>query len=234
MHSFLRALEHEQKSSDTPPLPFEDCQKRYFAQCGLFVYNNDIYTAIVGLKKGGVITISSKEKVLFVDCGYRVNLRNYTIAATNWQDPAYNTHTDGNFAEVYGKMNKIHLKESTPFLLTGLRIVSFFLGRTIIGFLKNQLIFVKKHANIYFHRTITFESEEIIIKDKLTSPKPVIYKNASNSSLRHVASGKFFAITDLLNKNQKNYNYKSILITRKYNCKTGTLHETLNTDAANG
>ena len=53
---------------------------------------------------------------------------------------------------------------------------------------------------VHFRRTIRFETDQIIIKDVIENRGKEVYelKAASNISLRHVASGKFFTTSDLL------------------------------------
>lgn len=231
LHSFIRALEHEKNYSfpnPVPALPCENAQTRYFEQSGLISYNNSCYTAIVGLRKGGVIQAYDKKSARFVDCGYRVSLGKATAAATNWQDSSYKYSFSENIAFVQGKMNKIKLKTSTPFLLTGLRIVSFIVGRRIVNYLKNRLILTDNHADISFKRNIKFEDEMIIIQDYLESMNPVCYETADNMSLRLVASGKFFSTTDLIARREKKSYGTRLNITRVFNILNGDITETIN------
>ena len=231
LHSFLRALEHEQKNDAVtmiPALPYENAETRYFEHSGLIVYNNACYAAIVGLRKGGVIIVFNKKRCIFIDCGYRVSFGNAAAATTNWQDPSYECSFSGNIAKVQGKMNKVHLKSSTPLLLAGLRLAAFFFGKKIINYLKSKLIFVDKHVDITFRRTIIFEREIITIKDYLSSANPVLYETADNMSLRHVASGKFFSLTDLL-ANRRELKYGTELeIERILNVETENMTECVN------
>lgn len=230
MHSFLRALEKEQKNIPTAPiplLPYENAETRFFNHSGLLAYNNDCYTAIVGLQKGGVIVVFDKKSSRFIDCGYRVSYGKSTAATTNWQDSSYKFSFSGNHAEVQGQMNKIHLKSSTPILLMGLRVVSLLVGRRIIKYLKSKLIFVDEHVDIRFERKIDFEDESITITDHLNSPTSVRYEAADNMSMRLVASGKFFSLTDLLAKRKDLKNGTTMTVIRKVNVRTGDTTETI-------
>jgi len=230
LHSFLRALEREQKNDavvSIPALPYERNETRYFESSGLISYHNACYSAVVGLQKGGVIMMFDKKDICFIDCGYRVGFGNAVAAATNWQDSSYKYSFSGNVAEVRGKMNKVRLKSSTPILLAGLRIVSFFAGKRIIGYLKRKLILMDKHVDINFKRVIGFEDETITVKDYLDSKNRVRYEAADNMSLRFVASSKFFSVTDLLAKRKELKYGTAMEVERVFNIRTGNVTETV-------
>lgn len=201
LHSFLRALEKEQKYGklkEIKELPFQGKDIRYFVKSGLLSYNNEIYSAYVGLQKGGVIKIFNKENELFINCGYRVDYGKGSVAATNWQDSSYEVSFESDKATINGNMNKVKLKIPSTILHMGLRVVSFICGSKIIGFLKRQIILVDKHVNVKFRREIVFSDDCIEITDTINSPLNITLESASNMSLRHVASGKFFMTSDLM------------------------------------
>lgn len=206
LHSFLRAIEYEQRRkmqvrlserlNQLPPI----C---YFENAGLLVYRNSKYSAFVGMAKGGVIKIFDDSKELFVNCGYRVDYGKGVVATTNWQDAGYKYSFDGNTAIVKGLLSKVNQKVSKPILHMGLRVISFFVGSRIISYLKRKLIFVENHTDIEFTRTIQFADDAIAVKDILAAPRSVQFRRAGNMSLRHVASGKFFADSDLIAKEDR-------------------------------
>ena len=85
----------------------------------------------------------------------------------------------------------------------GLRVISFLLGNKIIGFLKRKLIFVDQHCDIRFTRKIIWKEKQILIEDEFESDQEYRLIHATNMSLRHVASGKFFGKSDLLDRKNK-------------------------------
>ena len=230
MHSFLRALEHEQrnkKESSVPLLPHERAETRYFEQCGLVSFNNEKYTAIAGLQKGGVLLVFNKNEACFVDCGYRVGFGNATAAATNWQDHSYKYSFAEGEATVQGEMNKIRLRTSTPILSAGLRVASFLLGNRIISFLKGKVIFIDKHIGISFKRAISFQDEKVVIEDYLSSADPVRFETADNMSMRLAVSGKFFSLTDLLAKRRELKHGKEMRVRRTFDINSLSVEETV-------
>ena len=137
------------------------------------------------------------------------------VAATNWLDPAYKISYGDNSAKISGYMNKVSLKVPSPILHLGLRVISFTFGRRIIGFLKKKIILVDKHSDISFNREITIKKNLIEILDELFSPQAVTIERAGNMSLRHVASGKFFAESDFLISNEETTESENICSIRR-------------------
>ena len=172
---------------------------KYFPNAGLFVYKKNNIYIVLGLKKGGIIKIFKDNKEIYLDCGYRVKAKKSGgILTTNWQDNSYNIIQDGTKFVIEGYMNKVNQKVSTPIMHMGLRIISLLFGNKIIGFLKKKLIFANTKSNIYFKRIIKIEGDKVSIQDHIKSPDKITLEKASNMSLRHVASGKFFMNSDLL------------------------------------
>ena len=94
-------------------------------------------------------------------------------------------------------MNLVKQKIATPIMLTGLRVVSAIVGNKIIGMLKKLIILVDKKTDIQFERMIFLQKDKIVIDDVISSPKKIFLECADSFSLRHVASGKFFSLTDI-------------------------------------
>ncbi len=201
LHSFLRAVENskgeESKAVFASKLPFEYDQERYFAEAGLLsCTRGDVYM-IVGASKGGVCRIFKNKKECFADYGYRVKLDEGKVAATNWQSADYHIEYEACRIKVSGNMNLVKQKIATPIMLTGLRVVSAIVGNKIIGMLKKLIILVDKKTDIQFERMIFLQKDKIVIDDVISSPKKIFLECADSFSLRHVASGKFFSLTDI-------------------------------------
>lgn len=200
LHSFLRALEKEKNPAPEPEgdLPCrQDGVEAFFPEAGLYLFGDGRDYAIVGGKKGGVIKLYRDGKPVWVDCGYRVVYPKAKIAATNWQDDTWQVAQRPNEIKIKGQFTLVGMKRPTPILHMGLRVVSFLVGNRIIGTLKKKIILVNKHVEIGFERNIRFKDGEVIVRDTIKSPNPVTVRAADNFSLRHVASGKFYASSDL-------------------------------------
>lgn len=207
LHSFLRAQEKRDISytNGNESLPYQFNHEKFFNESGLVSFKNDEYIVILSLGKGGLIKVFFNKKEVYIDCGYRINYGNGEVGTTNWLDPEYRIEYQDEEYRVSGVMNKVKLKVSTPFMHIGLRGASFLFGNKIIGFLKNKIIFVNNHNNVSFNRKIKLNRNYIEIYDYFDSLENFTLEHASNMSLRHVASGKFFMTSDLLAKNDIKY-----------------------------
>lgn len=176
------------------------------------------------MQKGGLIRILQDDKVVFWDCGYRINFNKGSVAATNWQDPSYQCKYDENQYCVSGNFNVVGQKVSTPVLHVGLRGVALLIGNRIIHTLKKKIILVDKHIDVQFERKILIQDQELCICDSISGVSSGIVEPASNMSLRHVASGKFFTPTDLYDFSNRNIKTKlNIRLRTTVNFQSGTV-----------
>lgn len=231
MHSFLRAVEKRNRESvvcDIAKLPFEHNQTKYFEHAGLLSYTQGSKYIIIGGYKGGVCRVFDGETACFEDYGYRVKIGEGKIAATNWQNGHYKIEYSDGTMNITGRMNLVKQKVSTPIMHMGLRAVSAVVGNKIIGMLKNMIILVDKQTDITFERQITIEEESVCIRDRISSPQKIDVECADGFSLRHVASGKFFTLTDMGHHSRKIYpNITDICLERKFNYKSREIEETV-------
>ncbi len=203
LHSFLRALEKEKthRLQETPELL--PCEKKHFSvfsESGLVTVCTENYYAVAAPSKGGIIKAFQNGKEVFGDFGYRHTIKPGTIGATNWLDPEYKISYLDNGFEVSGYFNIVRQKLQTPIYHLGLRVCAAMFGKKINTMIKRVLLFTDRHEKIKFTRNVLFSEDRICIKDTITDfsgSAPEIYE-ASNFSLRLVASGKFFSRTDLL------------------------------------
>ncbi len=219
LHSFMRAIEKSKKDEVKVHglLPFEYNQEHYFKEAGLLSYTNDGTYIIIGASKGGVCRVFQNSENSFDDYGYRVKLGEGKIAATNWQSADYQIVYENGKVEITGNMNLVKQKIATPIMLTGLRVVSAVLGNKIIGMLKKLIILVDKKTDIRFKRGITICQDRLVIDDYISSPESIKLECADSFSLRHVASGKFFSLTDIGNHSREQFaNVKEIRIQRVF------------------
>ena len=84
--------------------------------------------------------------------------------------------------------------------------------------IKRFTIFQDKHYDATFERNISLDANEIVIEDLIINPQGNCIREASNFSLRLVASGKFFSRSDLLRTDLKDFgNLKKISIKKIFN-----------------
>lgn len=211
LHSFLRALEKGQthtlqdKQDKDMILP---CLKEHFSafkESGLITVCTGCYYAVAAPSKGGTIKIFQNGKEVFGDFGYRHKIKTGKISATNWLDPEYEISYLENGFEVCGYFNIVTQKLQNPIYHLGLRVSAGIFGKRINTMIKRLLLFTDRHEKIKFRRVVLFSRECISIKDTITdlTGSSLEITRASNFSLRLVASGKFFAKTDLLPRKQE-------------------------------
>jgi len=226
LHSFLRALQKEMQGEKKVAslLPCQSTCEKYFSEAGLYVKAKDETYIVVGAQKGGVIKAYNGGKEKYLDCGYRIDYGKGKVAAMNWQDPAYKVNCSDSEITIEGNLNVVSLKVPSPILHFGLRVISKLVGNKIISFLKKKIILVDKHSDISFKRVIKLGDERLTITDEMNSPKEVTIVNASNFSLRHVASGKFFSISDVTPRSKECYEKVTYMRVRKeVDLKTGEI-----------
>ncbi len=228
LHSFLRAIEKRpaEKKKQGELLPFQYQQRKFFPEAGLLTCTEKDRYIIISGAKGGVCRVFQNGQASFEDYGYRVKLAEGKVAATNWQKDDYHIEYLQNKMRISGNMNVVKQKVSTPVMHLGLRVISALVGNKIIGFLKNQIILVNRQSDIHFERVIFLDENKMIIKDTISSPVIIHLESADSFSLRHVASGKFFALTDIGNHSRRNYgNVQKIRIKRIFHYDTGEWKE---------
>lgn len=229
LHSFLRALEKRsayQGSFSVERLPYERDQERYFAQAGILCCTQGDRYVIVGAKKGGVVRAFAGGRACFEDYGYRTKLDEGKVAATSWQSANTRVEYEEHRLHIRGHMNLVKQKVATPVMLMGLRGVSALVGNRIIGMLKRMIILVDQETDIAYERRIEITDDGIRMTDEITSPQPIELECADPFSLRHVASGRFFATADLGTHSRNRYpRVQKIRIGRKYGFDSQKLSE---------
>ena len=224
LHSYLRALQKfNEREIKRISLPFNTPHTKIFEDAGLITTFNEKYYAIISMKKGGIVKIYKDSQEIFWDCGYRIPVKKGTTAATNWLDKSYEIHflpEEGKYC-VKGVFNVVTPKVQNPFYHLGLRVSAFLLGNKVNRLIKRLTIFQDKHYDATFERNISLKLNEIIIEDIIINPQGNCIREASNFSLRLVASGKFFSRSDLLRTDLRDLgNLKSISIKKIFDINT--------------
>lgn len=230
LHSFLRAVEkaggETGRESAGYELPFAHDQERFFREAGLLSLTRGNIYMIIGASKGGVCRVFDGREECFSDYGYRVKLGEGKAAATNWQSADYQIEYEPGRIRISGNMNLVKQKVATPIMLSGLRVVSAVVGNKIIGMLKRLIILVDKKTDIQFERMISIDRDKLVIEDLVRSPEKVNLECADSFSLRHVASGKFFSLTDIGRHSRAAYpGIDQIRIQRTFDLREGRIEE---------
>ncbi len=106
--------------------------------------------------------------------------------------------SDVTLATIRGSLVPHKELDSTPFKHIGLRAVSFLFGKSVIGLLKNVLIFKKTKSPYAFERKIVLDGNTLRVEDRitgLTGSETIL--PAPRASKRHVASADSFHAEDV-------------------------------------
>ena len=150
----------------------------------------------LALKKGGCLRASLGDASA-LDFGWIVKTGRKQFV-THWWAKDWTVSSDDSSWTVRGPLAPHKELDSTPFKHFGLRIVSFLFGKSVIGLLKNVLIFKKTKSPYAFERTVSVEGGAIRIEDRidgLTGSETVL--PAPRASKRHVASADSFHPEDV-------------------------------------
>ncbi len=141
----------------------------------------------MAMNKGGCLRLTNDGKILAMDFGWIVN-DGKKRHVTHWWSLDWKSAKDKKIS-VDGSLAPHKEVESTPFMHIGLRLVSFVFGKSIIGLLKNVMIFKKKRSPYRFKRTVEIEDGAVRVIDEIRGiPQNAKVTPAPRASKRHVAS----------------------------------------------
>lgn len=211
-HSIARAILELDKSGGIPntaPVmrePFDLPLAGYVFRPG----KNGIPDVFLALKKGGCLRVT-KGAATALDFGWIVKAgkKQYVTHwwSKDWQIELPSSASASHLSPLPSTLSPITVcgplaphkeLDSTPFKHFGLRVVSFLFGKSLIGLLKNVLIFKKAKSPYAFERKVFLDGGAIRIEDRITglSGKKAILP-APRASKRHVASADSFHAEDV-------------------------------------
>lgn len=142
---------------------------------------------LVSPRKGGILSLY-KENEEVNDFGWVV-IDGKKQYVNHWWSKQWTWEENDSMIIVHGHLFPHSEKTSKPFFHAALRILSFFFGGKMTGFLRKVLIFKSKSSAIGFKRTIEIVSGEVAVTDEFSKVKKNISAHrASRTSKRHVAS----------------------------------------------
>lgn len=203
--SCFRGLTHlTAMTAETVMLPLEKGDVIFFPEAGLQIQHipgvRSIYTAA---RKGGVFYLYTPEGLSFADYGWRQQLGKGKCALTHWQNPGNSCKLSREDSELLveasGRVSVHGWIISSPLRHLVLRCASLLLGRKIITWLKQVMIFTTADSGINYSRSVRITNDGVIIVDRFSgkgidsfNPVP-----APPYSLRHVASAANFSYEEL-------------------------------------
>ncbi|MBR4614879.1 MAG: hypothetical protein IKO55_04680, partial [Kiritimatiellae bacterium] len=149
----------------------------------------------LALRKGGCLR-ASRGDAAALDFGWIVKAGKKQYVS-HWWSKDWTVSFDEKAWTVRGPLAPHKELDSTPFKHFGLRVVSFLFGKSVIGLLKNVLIFKKSKSPYSFERMVSIADGAIRIEDRITglTGSETVFP-ASRASKRHVASADSFHAED--------------------------------------
>lgn len=201
-HSIARAileLEKAERSAPDSAAPEAPAREAFDLPLAGYAFrpgSNGAPDLFLALKKGGCLRVCAGDATA-LDFGWIVKTCKKQFVSHWWSRDWSVSSADGTWT-IRGLLAPHRELDSTPLKHFGLRVVSFLFGRSVIGILKNVLIFKKKKSPYTFRRTISIANGTIRIDDRidgLTDAETVV--PAPRASKRHVASADSFHPEDV-------------------------------------
>ena len=180
LNNLLFAMDASKEGNVADPVACEDVPfSKYFAECGLWVVNSELRYAIIGLSKGGTVSVFDKKQrrlaarhagVVAVAGARRFTSQDYTFRpAVTWSD-------DGKTATINVPWKNMGQLVFSPMLFVAFRLFNLSIGRLPAAsrWLKKLLVRVlisRGHRPPILHsRTLRVTAEAIHIEDDIAMP----------------------------------------------------------------
>ena len=194
----------------------------YFPSSGYVwnTLNGGQFKVLISMKKGGIFTVFSNSSN-YSDFGWIVQCKNKDYVS-HWWSNDWKVENKNEYCVITGYLFSHTEIQSNPLNHFLLRATSFFMGRRLIGLLKQKFIFKKRRNIIGFSREIFIGPNSIEVIDKFNQlPSSCSFKRAPRTSKRHVASADSFHFEDLslgncLVKEKRDTTKNNAIITTKY------------------
>lgn len=171
------ALRRNDAGDSVPLLPCENESTVVdFKEAGIIVRGNEKYYSIIGISNGGVVKVFVKLdcKQVFNDSGYVAKLKN-GVYLTNQITNIGNTFTaTANALKFTVPFYQMLSVVNTPAKSVVLRLLNLtimrnkYIGNCIKSLMVKMFITKKRRTSLCLQREITFNAEQITIKDKFT------------------------------------------------------------------
>jgi hypothetical protein len=184
-------------------LPFQEIGEWDFTHSGLLIRTTELYYAIIGCKKGGVIRIWDKKqrKLAFQSSGYVAKKNGKWIS--NQSQGLSEFSTNSSKITINAPFSFINMRIFSPLVFIGFRLFTISLGRmpSFAYAVKNLLvkILVKKNNELpqTLTRTIHFKEDLVTIEDRL-SDRNLIVTHLDKFSTIHMGSSRYANIKEEL------------------------------------
>jgi len=182
----------------------------WLRQAGIGRFQRESYVAYVGASKGGVMKVFDRRsrRLVYSDCGYLGRQRDGKPVATQHFDPNRPADVDSEKVSLKSSVVRISRPVMNPWMFLGFRIFSLTVGqsaafaRWLKQILVNVLIYRKQSIGVEMHRTIEFQDNRIIVRDRFDGPGLGNLSDlrwAPSFTTIHMGSSRYFVEHELNN-----------------------------------
>jgi len=205
----LSYVDYGQRSTETPPLPYEQVPfEKAFPRGRIFVRKTPKTYLVVNLGKGGVIKQFDLEtqKLAQNDCGLLAQLDDGRILTSQWVDPDYKVEMQPPRLSISGTAHRVPTKLFTPVKFIVFRLVMLTLGWNtwlayqIKGLIRRLLMTRAEKMPLRFERTIELKDESIEVTDRFELEEGVQVRTlllGDEMPVRYVPQSRYFQPQEL-------------------------------------
>jgi hypothetical protein len=184
LNNLFFAMDAASEFEQIEPLPWQESPfEKYFPQSGLWVVNRDRYYAIIGLSKGGTVSVFDKvtRRITARHAGLIAQWRGNAYTSQDYQlSPAVVWETDRQAVKLVVPWKLLKLPVFTSLLFIAFRIFTLTLGRfpTVSRWVKQLLVKVlirrKSRPPIEHIRQLRLTEVGVEIDDRLQLPSGMV------------------------------------------------------------
>jgi hypothetical protein len=166
----------------------EGLSGRLLPECGYYLAPG----IAVACRKGGIVSVGGEQEF-----GWIVERGGHQFVS-HWWSREWSVSREGDTLRVAGPLFAHTERAATPAKHVVLRLLSFALGRRLIGLLKRVLIFKRGGDTLRLEREVQVSAGSVAIVDRFTGLRPSDrLVRAPRASKRHVASADSYHRDDL-------------------------------------
>lgn len=177
---------------------------KLFKKAGIFIKKDGKSEIYINIKKGGVLMLFNKDKILFKDLGYRINYQGNLYVSELESKVNYNL--SDNSIKIRKNFQKIEPIVLTPLKSLFLYLYAFISQGRFWQIMRRKYLTRGAQSRYQLERNISFEKDKIIIKDCILGPEKFILTKPIES-IKDIPSSKFF-INEEFNSRERRFKIK--------------------------
>jgi hypothetical protein len=192
----LRVTAYHEARDPALVLRCRSAGETYFPDEGLLSVRTDTYYLVAAGAKGAVCRIYAGNNLFYIDCGYRIQMRN-RLFTTFFQSAESSWEKSGTVLRCASALQKLRYRRISPLKRILLYLAALFYAHSTSSRLKALLIKQKEVKNMKFTRRINYSEDRVELWDSIEAPHSIedVYQSPPYV-IRRVPSSKFDAYDD--------------------------------------